>query len=177
MTTRTNARIAGAAYLLYIAVAFPKPNVDARVETLFTFISCMCALLLAVSLYAITREIDNDIALLGMVCRVGEGVLGGAALMTKTSAYMVAGSFFAVGSTFFCYLLYRGRLIPRWLAIVGLVGSALMVVVVPLQMAKLADGRLINLAWVPVGIFEVVVAVWFLIKGTYSPQIQLNERS
>ena len=177
MTVRTNARIAGAAYLLYIAVAFPKPNVDARVETLFTFVSCICALLLAVSLYAITREIDNDIALLGLVCRVGEGVLGGVAIMTKASAFMVAGSFFAVGSTFFCYLLFRGRLIPQWLAIVGLAGSAVMAILLPLEMAGLATGKIVSYAWVPVGIFEVVVAVWFLIKGTYSPQISFNERS
>ena len=177
MTVRTNARIAGAAYLLYIAVAFPKPNVDGRVETLFTFVSCICALLLAVSLYAITRDVDSDIALLGLAFRLGEGVLAGAAIMTKTSAFTVAGSFFAVGSTCFCYLLYRGRLIPQWLAITGLVGSALMVIVVPLEMAGLAGGGPINFTWVPVGIFEVVVAVWFLIKGTYTRQIQPHERS
>jgi hypothetical protein len=177
MTVRTNARIAGAAYLLYIAAAFPKPNVDAHIETLFTFISGICALLLAVSLYAITREVDNDIALLGLVCRVSEGVLAGAAIMTKTSAFMVGGSFFAIGSTFFCYLLYRGRLIPLWLAMVGLLGSAAMAILLPLEMAGLSTGKIVAYAWVPIGIFEVVVAVWFLIKGTYSPQISLNERS
>ena len=176
MTIRSNARIAGVAYLLYIAVAFPKPNVDARIETIFAFVSCICALLLAVSLYAITRLVDNDIALLGMTFRVAEGVLGGVAIMTKASAFLVAGSFFAVGSTLFCWLLYRGRVIPRWLALIGIGGSALMAIVLPLQMAGFVVGRL-NYAWAPVGIFEILVAVWFLIKGASPPQIQVNERS
>jgi hypothetical protein len=64
-----------------------------------------------------------------------------------------------------------------WLAIVGLAGSAVMAILLPLEMAGFATGKIVSYAWAPVGIFEVVVAVWFLIKGTYSPQISFNERS
>lgn len=177
MTLRTNARVAAAAYLVYIAVAFPKPGLDARIETLATFVSCVCALLLAVSLYGLTKLVDNEIALLGFVFRLAEGTLGGAAIMTKTSSFFVAGSFFAVGSLFFCYLLYRGRMIPRLLGGLGVAASLIVVVLIPLQMAEFATGRFVTAAWVPMGIFEIIVAVWFLIKGASTPQIQLDERS
>src|SRR2546423_10545723 len=100
MTRRTNARIAGIAYLLYIAVAFPSMMISARatagsdiaakVATLsqhaadlrlaivLSMVGGLCALVLAVTLYAITREQDRDLAMLGLTCRVAEGVIGAA---------------------------------------------------------------------------------------------------
>jgi hypothetical protein len=97
MTRTTNARIAGFAFLLYIAVgvtqmvlgrAISAPGTAARlalmaqhasrvqVELLLTLLTSMTALTLAVALYAITRDEDRDLATLGLCCRVGEGMLG-----------------------------------------------------------------------------------------------------
>jgi hypothetical protein len=98
MTRATNARIAGVTYLLYIGVAFPamvlfgratagqgisaklasiaEHATEVRLSILLGVISCFCALVLAVTLYAITREVDSDLARLAMMCRVGEGVIG-----------------------------------------------------------------------------------------------------
>ncbi len=39
-------------------------------------VQVFCALVLAVTLYAITRDEDRDLAMLGMICRVAEGVIG-----------------------------------------------------------------------------------------------------
>src|SRR5206468_11147400 len=100
MTRRTNATIAGIAYLLYIAVAFPsmvlfdratkgegmaaklatlaQHSGDVHVAAVLGLLGCFCALVLAVTLYAITREEDPDIAMLGLTCRVAEGVIGAA---------------------------------------------------------------------------------------------------
>src|SRR5437773_627750 len=98
MTRATNARIAGVTYLLYIGVAFPamvlfgratagqgisakllglaEHATEVRISILLGVISCFCALVLAVTLYAITRDVDSDLARLAMMCRVGEGVIG-----------------------------------------------------------------------------------------------------
>jgi hypothetical protein len=103
MTRRTNARIAGVTYLLYIAVAFPSMVLfgrattgqgisakllgladhatEVRISILLSVISCFCALVLAVTLYAITRDEDSDLARLAMACRIGEGVIGGATMV------------------------------------------------------------------------------------------------
>jgi len=97
MTRATNARIAGFAFLFYIAVgitqmvlgaAISAPETAARlalmaqhasrvqVEILLTLVTSVTALMLAVALYAITRDEDRDLATLGLCCRVGEGMLG-----------------------------------------------------------------------------------------------------
>src|SRR5438552_3737652 len=98
MTRTTNARLAGFTYLFYIAVAFPdmvlmnrattgqgtaaklasiaQHATDLRISVLLTLLSGLSALVLAVTLYAITRDQDRDLAMLGLVCRVGEGITG-----------------------------------------------------------------------------------------------------
>ncbi len=95
MTRRTNARIAGIAYLLYIAAAFPSMLLsgratsgagmveklanmalhatDVRLAAVLSLIGCLCALVLAATLYAITREQDRDLAMLALTCRPPRG--------------------------------------------------------------------------------------------------------
>jgi len=41
-----------------------------------SLLTCFTALVLAVALYGITRDVDHDLAVLALTCRVGEGVLG-----------------------------------------------------------------------------------------------------
>jgi len=220
MTRRTNARIAGIAYLLYIAAAFPSmvlnaratsgdgmaaklANVavhaaDVRLAAVLSLIGCFCALALAVTLYALTREQDRDLAMLGLTCRVAEGVTGAASIPTTLGLLAIAtavgtnapdpaaaravGAFvlnqpwligawlFAVGSTLFSWLLLRGRMIPVWLAWVGVIGSALLIVGLPLQLTEVLTGLASQLIWIPVAVFELVVAVWLIVKGVATPE-------
>jgi hypothetical protein len=207
MTRRMNARVAGVAYLLYIGVAFPAmvissratagSDIAARLATMaqhafyvrlaavLSLIGCFCALVLAVTLYAITRVQDRDLAMIGLTCRVAEGVTGGTglaatlALLSSLNAagsealgafvyadtVFVAATFFAVGSTIFSWLLLRGRMIPAWLAWVGVVGSALAALAMPLEALHLLRSAAAQLVWAPVAVFEVVVALWFIVKG------------
>jgi hypothetical protein len=222
VTRRTNARIAGIAYLLYIAVAFPsmvlseraargegiaaqlasfaQHATDVRVAAVLTLLSCFCALILAVTLYAITRDQDPDLAMLALTCRVTEGVTGAvtipwtlgllwfvttagtsvadAAAMHPLGAVLiqmpplVGATFFAVGSALFSWLLLRGRMVPLWLAWLGVLGSALIVVGLPLQMTEVLTGSLTQLMWIPVAVFELVLAVWLIVKGVATPVAQ-----
>ena len=216
MTRRTNATIAGIAYLLYIAVAFPsmvlfdratkgegmaaklatmaQHSGDVHVAAVLGLLGCFCALVLAVTLYAITREEDPDIAMLGLTCRVAEGVIGAAstpatlallALVTVSGAPgsdvtaatqaigalvlervpLVAAIFFGVGSTLFSWLLLRGRMVPTWLAWLGVYGSALVAVALFLQVGGVLSDTIIQLSWIPVAIFELTLAGWFIVKG------------
>jgi uncharacterized protein DUF4386 len=219
MTRTTNARIAGFTYLFYIAVAFPamvlfaratsgsgiaaklasiaQHATDVRVTIILSLLSGFSAIVLAVTLHAITRDQDPDLALLGLTCRVAEGITGVATLpMTlgllwlatatgpdapdaaaaKTLAAfvlkdnpLVAATLFAAGSTAFSWLLLRGRMIPAWLAWLGVIGSALLVVGLPLQLAQFLTGPVTQLMWLPVAVFEIVVAFWLIIKGAAMP--------
>jgi hypothetical protein len=207
MTRTTNARIAGVAFLLYIAAAFPAMVIssratagsdiatrlatmaqhafDVRLAAVLSLIGCFCALVLGVTLYAITRVQDRDLAMIGLACRVAEGVTGGTglaatlALLSSVNAagsealgafvfadtVFVAATFFAVGSTIFSWLLLRGRMVPTWLALVGVVGSAVVAVAMPLETLHVLSSSVAQLTWAPVAVFEVVVAAWFIIKG------------
>jgi hypothetical protein len=219
MTRTTNARIAGFTFLFYIAVAFPsmvllnratggegiaaklasiaQHATDVRVTFVLTLLGSLAALVLAVTLYAITREVDSDIAMLALICRVAEGVISGMSipetqrllwLATATGAgapepsaahalgaYLlrtdvtVTATFFAIGSTLFAYLLLRGRMIPISLAWLGIIASVLLVVALPLQLAGLLRGAMTSLMWLPMLAFEVVFALWLLVKGVATP--------
>ena len=112
MTRTTNARVAGFTFLFYIAVAFPAMLLENRASSgegtaaklasialhasemrlaiVLSLIGCFCALVLAVTLYAITRDQDPDLAMLAMTCRVGEGVIGAVSLSTTVGKLWLA---------------------------------------------------------------------------------------
>jgi hypothetical protein len=47
-----------------------------RMTILLTLLECFSALVLAVALYGITRDVDQELAMLAMACGVAESVLG-----------------------------------------------------------------------------------------------------
>jgi len=161
MTLRTNARIAGFAFLFYIAAGISSLALAGRphVTGVLTIFTSFSALVLGVTLYAITREVDPDLALLGLVCRVIEAMPGEGAI------------YFAVGSTIFCWLLLRGRMIPVALAWLGVVASLLLVVVLLLQRGGLFgaagswSSKVTWFVWLPMLVFEVTLALWLIIRG------------
>jgi Domain of unknown function (DUF4386) len=216
MTRRTNARIAGFTFLLYIAagitsmILFARATrgegvaaqlatiaqhaTDVRITILLTLLMNLSALVLAVTLYAITRGQDRELAMLGMTCRVAEGIAGmdvsgilgllwlatgtgatgldagaasalGAYLLKMQQTMGASATFFAIGSTLFSWLLLRGRMIPVALAWLGVLASVLLVVCAPLQLAGLLAGPVTTFMWLPMLLFEVVLALWLIIKG------------
>ena len=217
MTRKTNSRIAGIAFLFYIAAGIlsmvlsrrgsggagiaaklatiSEHVTEMRLAYLLAFTTAFAALALGVTLYAITREEDPDLAMLAMMCRVAEGVVGvslpstlvliwlatttgsaapdpGAAqaigaflLRLEGSTSLIAATLFAVGSTIFCWLLLRGRMIPVSLAWLGVAASALLVVALPFQLAGFLGGLFVQLMWIPMAVFEVVAAIWLIVKG------------
>lgn len=167
---------------------------EVRVAIILSLASCFAAIVLGVALYGVTRVEDRELATLGLACRVGEGVigaiiplaarglvwlaeapaagsvaLGGFLLKLQGWNPIVGAAFFAVGSTAFCWLLLRGRMIPAALAWLGVAGSALLAIVLPLQLAGVLTGLATRVVWIPVALFEVVAGTWLLIKGVPAP--------
>jgi hypothetical protein len=190
MTRTTNARVAGFTFLFYIAagitsmVLFGRATggegiaanlagiarhaTDVRVTVVLGLLQSVSAFVLGVTLYAITREQDPDLAILALICRVAEGIGGmdvsrtlgllwlattaGAtaadtgsaptlgAFLLKMGTWSPSAIFFALGSTLFSWLRLRGRMVPVALAWLGVVASVLLVVILPLQLAGLSGG-------------------------------------
>ena len=220
MTRRTNARIAGVTFLAYIALGIPsmvlsgrathgegtaakfasiaQHTSDVRIAVLLTLLCTFCALVLGVTMYAITRDQDRDLAMLACAFRIGEGVLGGSSipatlgllwLATATGpeapdsqsaqalgAYLLKGqgasaSFFAPGSLLFCWLLLRGRMIPVALAWLGVIASVLVVVGSPLLLVGFLPDSVTWFMWTPMAAFEIPFALWLIFKGVATPAI------
>ncbi len=163
MTRTTNARLAGVAFLLYMATGMASMGLRGQptVTTMLTLAMSFAALVLGVTLYAITREVDADLALLAMICRVVEGIPG----------HDTAAIYFAVGSTIFSWLLLRGQMIPVMLARLGVFASLVLVVVLPLQRVGVLGGATgwsssaAWIIWLPMLAFELLLSVWLLTKG------------
>src|SRR5258705_2583982 len=222
MTRTANARVAGIAFLLYIVFGIGSMIVMARVPEgegiaatlagyaaheqemravcVLTILTAFCALALGVTLYAITRDEDPDLAMMGLTCRVAEGVINGLAiqgslgllwLATATGADVadtgarnvvaaflhgqssdptISATFFAVGSTLFSWLLLRGRMIPVGLAWLGLIASILLVIGLPLRLGGLLSSSQAGFLWLPMAAFEIPLALWFLFKGVQPPR-------
>ena len=166
MTRTSNTRVAGAAFLIYIAAGITDMSGGGGtvVKTLAGFVECFSALTLGVTLYAITRDQDAELAMLGMLCRVVEGDTGAMSLRGNAGTMLGGATFFADGSLVFSWLLLRGRIIPVALAWIGVVASALLVVVLPLRLAEVMPTAIANAAWLPMLAFEVPLGIYWLVK-------------
>jgi len=157
------------------------------------------AVVLGVTLWALTRDEDSDVAVLALCCRVGEGVLGAAAVVRTMQLLSVAtastpaaagaaataigaslssqgdssttigATCFAVGSTLFSYLFLRARSIPVPLAWLGVLASVLLVIALPVDLAGFLPGSLAWPIWLPMLVFEVLLALWLINKGVTLP--------
>ncbi len=85
-----------------------------------------------------------------------------------------------LGSLPFCYLLYRARLIPRSLSVLGLIGYAALFIG---GLVGLFGLNLSMMHFLPGGIFELVLPIWLIVKGftaststSESAKIDMNER-
>lgn len=164
MTRMTNARVAGFAFLVYIVAGITSMGLAGHehARSVLGIVTSLCALVLGVTLYAITRDQDRDLALLAFGCRLIEATPGD----ENRSAL-----FFAVGSTIFAWLLLRGRMVPTWLARFGVLASVLLVALLFVQRAGVFaaaftwQSPITWALWFPMLIFEVTLAGWLIVKG------------
>ncbi len=84
----------------------------------------------------------------------------------------VGATLFAVGSTLYCWLLLRGRMIPLPLAWLGLVASIVLVVGQPLQLIGLLSGTVMQFLWLPMAAFEIPLGFWLLLEGVRAAEAE-----
>jgi uncharacterized membrane protein len=77
---------------------------------------------------------------------------------------------FTIGALVFNYLLYKSKLVPRWLSVLGLIGGALWLANAPLRMFGLSPPSLEILA-LPIAAQEMIFAAWLIGKGFNSSEI------
>jgi hypothetical protein len=131
-------------------------------------------------MYRVLKGFDQKLALWYPVMRVVEFAVSAACgiyLLTQLQAVPHTMSWIyiptAVGGLVFTYLLFVSRTVPQPIAILGLIGYALLLLGVPLELMGVLDtdmGPGVFLL-VPGGLFEaLVLPIWLFARGFRVPQ-------
>jgi hypothetical protein len=108
---------------------------------------------------------------------VGAQTLGSILVQSNATAYQMGEMTLGVGATFLCVLLFRTRLIPRWLAISGLIGYPILAAGTIAEIFGIHIGLYLT---IPGFFFELVFPVWLFFKG-FQPEayrgLPVNNRS
>ena len=94
--------------------------------------------------------------------------LGNLLLAVRYYAYNVLWPItLSLGALMFYYLLYKSKLIPRWLSVWGLIGTPLF----PVAPLSLFGSTISDLFLLPLVVNEMVLAVWLIVRGFNSSEI------
>jgi Domain of unknown function (DUF4386) len=88
-------------------------------------------------------------------------------------AFQVAMIALGLGSMPFCYLLYKTKLIPRYISVLGLIGYATLLTAALLEVFGYSTGLVLYL---PGALFEIVFPVWLIVKGFNLSRIKDNPK-
>src|SRR3954452_18692463 len=142
---------------------------------------------IGVLMLPILRPHDTGVATGYLGARIFEGVVlaigvvilivatGDAAIDANTVAYNIAEAGLGIGSLFFCAVLFRTGLVPRFLAGWGFVGYACFVGGNLLGLFGVAGAGLVGA--IPGGLFELTFAVWLIARGFASTATGQHQRS
>jgi hypothetical protein len=92
----------------------------------------------------------------------GAGTVGITLVQLNLMAYQLGQMTLGIGAVFLCLLLFRTQLVPRWLAVAGLIGYPLHVAGTIAEVFGVHIGLYLT---VPGFFFELALPVWLLIKG------------
>jgi len=180
MSHTTNARIAGVAFLFYIAVgvanmvlfsgatgaegtaaqlaSIAQHAMNVRVSVVLGLLTPFVAMVLSTALYAITRDQDRFLAMIAMICLFGAGVIDGIYIPTTLGLLSLAtGAGASVSDTSAVYALGSFLLTARaWNPIIAAIFFA---VGSTLYSWLLLRGRMIPLPLAWLGVLTLVLLV------------------
>jgi hypothetical protein len=134
---------------------------------------------IGVLLFPILRAHNKAVAAGYLGTRIFEGVglalgvvslilfTGSSAIHANSVFYNVAEAGLGIGSLFFCTLLFRTRLVPRFLAAWGFIGYACFAAGTLLELSGVAGAGLVGA--LPGGLFELTFGIWLIARGFTSP--------
>ena len=131
---------------------------------------------IGVLMFPILRPHNQAIAAGYLGTRIFEGVFlaigvvslivvadSAAAIQANSVFYNIAMTGLGIGSLFFCALLFRTRLVPRFLAVWGFIGYACFAGGTLLELFGVAGAGLVGA--IPGGLFEVTFGIWLIVRG------------
>lgn len=147
-------------------------------------------IILSVALYQVLKTVNQSTALTAILCRFGEALAGSLSVACSTMILWLINredtpgnnlviveflfelkavlmnivfAFMGFGTILFCYLFWRSRFIPRWLAGFGIL--AFLLVFVESILVVLFNFSSTPVTGVPAILFELTIGIWLLVKG------------
>ena len=129
----------------------------------------------------IFRCIENVMVIIGTLCLLGlftlshefpSEALGALLLGAREWAHsIITIIFFLMGAFLYYLVMFRSKLIPRWLSGWGIIGVilSLMATVIGAFNHDFLIGTVNTILNAPIGIQEMVLAVWLIVKGFNRP--------
>jgi len=111
--------------------------------------------------YLGTRIFEGVVLAIGVVSL--SVLTGSAAIHANSVSYNVAEAGLGIGSLFFCALLFRTGLAPRFLAVWGFIGYACFAGGTLLELFGVAGAGLVGA--IPGGLFELTFGIWLIARG------------
>ena len=148
---------------------------------LFELIAGVAVVAIGVLMYRVLKTVDRNLALGYPIMRIVEFTVSAVLAIYLLSqlrefpnhllwVYVPTG----IGGLILNYLLFKSRLVPRPISILGLVGYALLLLLVPLDLlGVVAENSGAGLAMVaPGGLYEfAILPIWLIFKGFRSPAV------
>lgn len=149
----------------------PEDNPLYSQHRLFSFFCVSCTLdIMHAGTIMSMLSISNEVFHSGAANAELYQVIGAAVASTRRSAHMT--QLLAIGAWMFIFYisLFRFNLIPRVLAVIGIIGVVLQFTGVTLMM--ILGYRLIGQMAMPLLPIQITVAVWLFIKGFNNPTLR-----
>ena len=169
-----------------------------RVGIVLVLIIYVSVVVASWALYVILRTVHKNLALLALLLRSAEAVVGAATVLISFAVLYVLGGkgpsnafdtellqalagrfldvrtagldivlvFIGLGATIFCYLLFKSKYIPRWLAAWGIFTYSSMLFLALVSILFPNHPLVLEVVLYSVGeLFEVVLGLWLVFKG------------
>ncbi|MCK5157493.1 MAG: DUF4386 domain-containing protein [Spirochaetales bacterium] len=181
---RKTAIIVGVLILLAYSI-LGSNNPDAKIlGMLCEVISGLAVIIISILMFPYLKPYGKKTSLWYLVLKGVEGILMVIAgilflihstqlLNIRDGIYLVHGYIFAIPALLFYYLLYKSKLIPRWLSIWGVIAAIILIIVNLLEATAIIPT--LEILYLPIVLNEVVLAIWLFGKGFNSSAITLFE--
>jgi Domain of unknown function (DUF4386) len=131
-------------------------------EAVMLAAGALCLLLLIPLSREYAEAGANDASVLPALARVAQD--------GNQNAYHFAMIFLGLGSLLFCRVLLRARLVPRFMAVWGRVGYAIVAAGMMLEVLGYSLGMAL---WIPGGLFEFALAVQLSVRGSRRGRVEI----
>ncbi len=157
--------VVGIAILLYPILE--KHNRIIAITYLCSRVMECLLLIIGVIVYFLLVNLSQEFIRIGSPDSSCFQTIASVAVEARYSSYQVAMIILSFASIMFCYLLYKTRLIPRSISIVGVIGYASVLVSAPLDLIGMIDTTGAGgVLYIPGALFELfLLPIWLFIKG------------